>query len=154
MVKLTHRKHSVGQNAYHLVWKPKYNIPVFEKKYPRDVCEAAIICAAKRHGIQIYELKVMPDHIHLFVEVPPTMHVSKALQLLKGCSARQFFKFCTKWKAMYSSDGKKQAHLWSPGKFFRSVGSVSADVIQNYIAHSQESWDFTYLEQKRLDSYN
>ncbi|HDP73639.1 MAG TPA: hypothetical protein ENN46_01635, partial [Candidatus Woesearchaeota archaeon] len=30
-------------------------------------------------------------------------------------------------------------HLWSPGKFFRSVGNVSADVIQNYIKHSQGS---------------
>ena len=154
MVELTHRKHSVGQNAYHLVWKPKYNIRVFEKAYPREVCEAGIKYAAKRHGIHIYELKVMPDHIHLFAEIPPTMHVSKALQFLKGCSARYFFKWCTKWRAYYSSDGKKQAHLWSPGKFFRSVDSVSAEVIQNYIAHSQESWDFTYLEQTNLSSYS
>lgn len=154
MVELKHRKHSVGQNAYHLVWKPKYNIPVFENRYSREVAEAAIKFAARRHGIQIHELKVMPDHVHLFAEIPPTMNVSRALQLLKGCSARYFFKWCSRWKAFFSSDGKKPAHLWSPGKFYRSVGSVSAEVVQNYIAHSNK-WDFDYLDkfQKPLTAY-
>ncbi|HHE36183.1 MAG TPA: IS200/IS605 family transposase, partial [Candidatus Woesearchaeota archaeon] len=27
-------------------------------------------------------------------------------------------------------------HLWSPGKFFRSVGNVTAEAIKNYIAQS------------------
>jgi|TARA_Y100000310_G_C20686121_1_gene819114 putative transposase len=150
MVELTHRKHSVGQNAYHLIWKPKYNIKVFQHSFPREVCEQAIKEAAKRHKITIFELKVLPDHIHVFAEIPPTMSVSKALQLLKGYSARYFFKRCTVWRAFFSCDGQKQPHLWSPGKFFRSVGNVTADVIENYIAHSQGKYDFSFSRQQQL----
>jgi len=153
MVELTRRKHSVGQNAYHMIWKPKYNLKIFRHQFPREVCYSAITVAAKKHNIEIYELKVMPDHVHCFAGLPPTMTISKAFQYLKGGSARLFFKRCTVWRAFCSSDGKIQPHLWSPGKFFRSVGNVTADVIENYIAHSQGGWDFSYLEQKDLSSF-
>src|SRR3989344_5907579 len=121
MVDLTHRKHSVGQSAYHLVWKPKYNVKVFENPWCNQVCEKAIKQAANNHNIQIYELRVMPDHIHVFAEIPPCMNVSKALQLLKGASAREFFRKCTGWKAFFTNNGTRKPSLWSPGKFFRSV---------------------------------
>ena len=155
MVDLTYRKHSVGQSAYHFVWKPKYNVNVFRHTWCKQVCEDAIKQAASNHKIQIYELRVMPDHIHVFAEVPPSMNVSKALQLLKGVSAREFFKKCTGWKAFFANNGTRKPSLWSPGKFFRSVGSVTADVIENYIKNSQDKWDFGYLDktQTTLSTY-
>jgi putative transposase len=154
MIELTHNKHSVGQSAYHLVWKPKYNVKVFLHPWVRKIGEEAIKDAAKRHNIILYELRVMPDHVHAFVEIPSTMSVSKALQLLKGASAREIFKHCTKWKAFFMK-GHKKAHLWSPGKFFRSVGNVSADVVEEYIRQSQGGWDFSYLNksQSRLNAF-
>lgn len=85
---LVGRAHSVGQNAYHLVWKPKYAIPVFRSEHFRRVCDGVLCMVAFQHGMKVYELQVMPDHVHLFVEVPPTLCVSKALQLFKGISSR------------------------------------------------------------------
>ncbi len=41
-MELKKNRHAVGQNAYHFVWRPKYNIPVFKKDYPRRVIEKAI----------------------------------------------------------------------------------------------------------------
>ncbi len=131
MNELKHLSHSVGQNTYHLIWKPKWSWDTFKFEPVRAVCAAAIRRAASRHGMRIIELEVMNDHVHCFVEVPPHISVSKALQLLKGFSAYKIFQHHP-WLRKYFRTG----HFWSPGKFFRSVGSVTADAIKHYIAES------------------
>ena len=153
MVEITHRKHSVGQSAYHLVWRPKYNYKVFRHSFPRRVIIEALREVANKWKISIYEMEVMQDHVHLFVEIPPTITVSFALQILKGGSARIFFKRCTIWRGYFTAHGQK-CHLWSPGKFFRSVGSVTAEAVENYIKHSNK-WEFEFIDagQKKLTAY-
>jgi len=134
MTELTYRSHSVGQNAFHFVWKPKYSSKFLRYDTTNKVCGGAIRLIAYQYNCKIYELQVMPDHIHLFVEIPPTISVSQALQLFKGISSRilrRRFKFLTKIPM-----------IWSKGKFFRSVGNVSFETIQNYIAESQGDWNF------------
>lgn len=148
---LKRSNHAVGQNAYHLVWKPKYALDLFKGIYYRKVCEGALRQVAINYDYKIYEMQVMPDHVHLFVECPKTISVSKTLQLFKGISSRMLrrqFSFLRKHK-----------HLWSPGKFFRSVGNVTPDVVQNYIAHSHGSWSLpdnklpAYYQQRRLSAF-
>jgi putative transposase len=126
--------HGVGQNSYHLIWKPKYCWDCFKFPWVRKDCETILREAALRYGMTLYELEVMPDHVHCFVEVPPTMCVSKALNLLKGYSSYKLFRK-HKWLRGYFRKG----HFWSPGKFFRSVGNVTAEAIRNYIAESNRS---------------
>ena len=145
-MELKHTKHAVGQSAYHLVWGPKYNVAVFRHPWVRKVVEEALRQAAERHKIAIYEMRVMEDHVHIFAEIPSTINVSRALQLLKGGSSRAFFRKCTTWHRFFSRDYTKKAHLWSPGKFFRAVGCVTSEVVERYIKHSN-SWDFKYLEE-------
>jgi putative transposase len=134
MTVLKHRSHSVGQNAFHLVWKPKYSSNFLGYEAVNKVCQGAIRLIALNYKCKIYELQVMPDHIHLFVELPPTLCVSKALQLFKGISSRilrrRFSFLC------------KIPMIWSKGKFFRSVGNVSFETIQRYISESQGDWKF------------
>ena len=148
MVEIKHHKHSVGQLAYHFVWRPKYNVSVFSDKEKHDYIVRALCVIAEKWGIEIYEMEVMRNHVHLFVEISPTSSVSFAFQVLKGSSARLFFKRFPAWRE-YFKQGHKKAHLWSPGKFFRSVGSVTAEAVQNYIKNSN-SWDFKYLEKYNL----
>ena len=128
---LKHLSHSVGQNSFHLIWKPKWCWDPFKFKPVEYTANVAIRNAAFRHGMRIIELEVMPDHVHCFVDLPPTMSVSRALQLLKGYSSYVLFKQYP-WLRKYFRTG----HLWSPGKFFRSVGSVTAEAIKKYIAES------------------
>lgn len=148
MVELIKHKHGIGQSAYHLVWRPKYNFSCFRNPYPRKVIVEALKETAGKWKIKIYEMEVMPDHVHIFVEIPPTMTVSFCLQILKGGSAREFFKKCTIWRRFFLGHGQKKCHLWSPGKFFRSVGCVTAEVVENYIKNSN-SWDFEYLKNRQ-----
>ena len=83
--------HSVGQNSYHLVWKPKWSRDFLKFKPILNVCEASIKNVSKRFHFEIFEMEIMPDHIHLFIDIPPTMSISKAFQLLKGFSSRKIF---------------------------------------------------------------
>jgi putative transposase len=134
MSNLTHRSHSVGQNAFHFVWKPKYASSFLRFAKVNKICAGSLRMVAIQKGCKVYELQVMPDHIHLFVELPPTLSVSQALQAFKGISSRilrRRFRFLTKIPM-----------IWSKGKFFRSVGSVSFETIQRYIAQSQGEWKF------------
>lgn len=143
---LKHSCHAVGQNCFHFVWKPKYardpmkfvGVRCDVERFIREVCE--------RQKFEIYELSVQPDHVHLFCDIPHTMSVSKALQFLKGYSSYALLKKHP-WLRKYFRKG----HFWSPGKFFRSVGNVTSDVIEHYISCSQGIWDFS--QQKNLTSF-
>ena len=139
---LKHARHAVGQSAYHFVCRPKCNVSVFRSDFARMVIEDALWEVARRHKINIIEMKVMPNHVHCFAEIPSTISVSMALQYLKGGSARLFFKKCTVWHSFYSKRGTIKPHPWSPGKFYRSVGSVTSEVVERYIRDSQESWSY------------
>ena len=134
---LSNYRHGVGQNAYHLVWKPKYAKDPFKFVIVRKHCEQFLLEIAKRYNFEIYELQVEPDHVHLFVGLPPTVSVSKALQLLKGTSSYKLFRQHP-WLRKHFRKG----HFWSPGKFFRSVGNVTTEVIQAYINDSHHGWNF------------
>ena len=151
---LKHFKRAVGQNCFHFVWKCKYAMDPMKfygvccdvERFIREACE--------RHNFEIYELSVQPDHVHLFCDIPPSMNVSKALQLLKGYSSYALLKKHP-WLRRYFRKG----HFWSPGKFFRSVGNVTSDVIQNYIKFSQGNWQIpskvlpSYHKQRKLSSF-
>jgi len=146
-------KHSVGQNAQHLVWKPYKARPLFKNLHFKKVCEGALRLIAMKYDFKICELQVRPDHIHLFVEFPKIMSVSKAFQFFKGISSRIL-------RRNFSYLRENMPRLWSKGKFHRSVGNVTYDVIQNYIAHSQGSWSLpdsklpAYYRQRRLTAFS
>ena len=134
MTELYHRSHSVGQNAFHFVWKPKYSNDFLKYPQVNKVCVGCLRMIAIQNMCVIYELQVMPDHIHLFVELPPALSVSQAFQKFKGVSSRimrRRFKFLNRLPWM-----------WSKGKFYRSVGHVNFKTIQKYIAQSQGEWTF------------
>ena len=124
--------HSIGQNLYHLEWCPKYMYNMFKREENKKLCEEVLHEVAKRHNIIITELSVMPDHIHTVVGIPPTMSVSKALQLLKGGSSRELFKRKPHLRCRYH-----KGHFWSPGKFYRSVGDADMDTVLQYVRNQR-----------------
>lgn len=123
-----HNEHSVGISVQHLVWCTKYRYKMFKKEESRNLMQACIRRAASMHGIKVIELNVQPEHVHCMVGLPFTMSQSKALQLLKGISAKLFFEHKEKTRLRYP-----RGHLWSKGKFAASIGFVQFDVVQTYV---------------------
>jgi len=124
--------HAYGQCAYHIVFVPKYRRKIFVGRVAtrleeifRKICE--------QNNVVIHALKVMADHVHLFASLPPSLALSRLFHLLKGVSSRVLFQENPQLKSVLWG-----GHLWSRGKFFRSVGSVKADVIERYIKNQSD----------------
>ena len=132
--------HGYGQNTYHLVFVPKCRYKYFSYPGIRKLCQDTIYEIANKYNFKVIELEVQPDHIHLFVEFPPTYSISKVIQLFKGISA---YKILNKFPHIRRTILRKD-HFWSAGKFYRSVGNVTADTIKHYIKQSQHGWTFEH----------
>ena len=65
---------------------------MFINEENKKLCKEILEGIAERHKMRIEELSVMVDHIHVVVQIPSTMSVSKAFHLLKGASSRELFK--------------------------------------------------------------
>ncbi|MEO7397017.1 MAG: IS200/IS605 family transposase [Ilumatobacteraceae bacterium] len=118
---------SVHEVNYHIVWCPKYrhNLPIPAQvtvdTILRSVCEA--------QGVTIKAIMVMPDHIHLFVQTPPTISPATLVKLLKGISAKLTFEKHPELRTKLFQKG----HLWSPSYYVGSVGHVTEDVVRRYV---------------------
>ena len=77
-------------------------------------------------------MEVVEDHVHLFLEFHPSTSLSKVIQHLKGGSSYRLFKLHPELREKYWGGS-----LWSSGKFYRSIGNVTADTIKHYINYSQ-----------------
>jgi len=85
---------------------------------------------ASEKGILIHDIAVDADHIHLFISIPFSMSVSKAIQFLKGGSAYQIFRSHPNFRKRYWG-----GHFWSCGHFSRSISNVTSKAIDNYICN-------------------
>jgi putative transposase len=106
---------------------------MFAKEKNAALCRAAIGDVAKRHGIGIKELAVMPDHVHVVAEIPPSMSQTEAIRILKGGSSYEMFRLNEKFRLRYS-----RGTLWSRGNFKDSVGRITEEAALNYV-RSQDS---------------
>lgn len=77
-------------------------------------------------------MEIAVDHVHLFLELHQSISLSRVIQHLKGGNSYRMFRLHPELKRRYWGGS-----LWSSGKFFRSVGNVTADTITHYIKESQ-----------------
>ena len=126
--KYERRSHSVGVSMWHFEWCTKYRYKMFRKEEQKNLITACIRRAASMYEIKILELNVQPDHVHCVVGINLSMNPVYALQILKGVSARLFFKNNPQAKLRYPN-----GHLWSPGKFASSLGFIQLDKAVDYV---------------------
>jgi putative transposase len=128
-----HINSAVRESLWHLVWCTKYRYKVFRKFHHKNLAEACIRRAANRHNIQIIEIKVMPEHVHLIIRLPPCLSIEKALQILKGGSAHIFFRNAPKMRLRYP-----RGALWSKGKFYSTIGYSDYPTTLDYVINQEQ----------------
>jgi putative transposase len=106
---------------------------MFEQEKYKNLCEEILRETADRHNLIIRTLFVMPEHIHISIEVPPSMSQSKALQLLKGNLSYQLFKQQPKFRLRYP-----RGHFFSPGAYASSVGYNTVEIVDDYIKNQRD----------------
>ena len=129
----THNAHSIGVCEFHLQWCTKYRYETLLKESHFKDCERAIRSAAERHGIEVRELSVMSDHVHVVVLLPQDVSPAKAVGLLKGASAYAMFQLHPNFRLRYP-----RGHFWGRGYFYRSVSEVSEEVVRRYVREDND----------------
>ena len=139
-MELKSTQHGYGQNTYHLVFVPKCRYKYFAYQGVKNTCATAFYEIADKHNFKIHALEIQPDHVHLFVDFPPTFSISEIVQLFKGVSSYKILKRFPFLRNTFL----RANHFWSARKFYRSVGNVTAETIQHYIEQSQYGWTFEH----------
>ena len=90
MLELVFNRNCVYQIAYHVVCCPKYRRSVLTGTVAESL-SALLSEVCEENNWKILNLEIQPDHIHLFVSIPPSKSVSEAVKRLKGTTARKLF---------------------------------------------------------------
>jgi len=120
-------RHCVFLLHVHLVFVTKYRKTIFQKKHLqtlRQIFEK--IC--KDFDAELKEFNGESDHVHLLVEYPPKITISKLVNSLKGVSSRKLKELHPELKEYYWKNA-----LWSPSYFAGSCGGPPLDIIKQYI---------------------
>ena len=118
--------HTKWNCKYHIVFTPKYRRQIIYKQISADIGQIIrALCARK--GVEIIEAAAMPDHIHLYVSIPPKYSVSEFVGYLKGKSSLMIFDRHANLKYKYGN-----RHFWCRGYYVDTVGR-NKKAIEEYI---------------------
>jgi len=119
--------HTTHRLRFHLVWIPKYRRRVLEGAIASRV-EELFREASEVNAWTMHELNIQPDHVHLLLQFPPRLSVSKVVNVLKGGSSRVIrMEFPDLTEFLW---GKS---FWCDGYFAETVGQTEEAVIRRYI---------------------
>lgn len=90
--------------------------------------------AAKVNRWWIEELKILPDHVHLMIQLPATIQFAKVVQLLKGGTSRILRKELPEIEEFLWGDS-----FWADGYFAETVGVRDYTAVKQYIQENTGS---------------
>ena len=146
MKSFLYNRNCVYQTAYHVIWCPKYRKRILKGEIA-EALRLAITAICIEREWPILTLEIQPDHIHLFVTIPPSQAVADAVKILKGSTARKLFVAFPALK-----DQLYGGHLWSPSYYVGTAGNVSAETIRHYIERTEPEFADLFYAYGVLDS--
>lgn len=114
---------------YHVVWCPKYRRRVLVEGIEVRLKELIAETSAEINA-EIIEMEIMPDHVHLLMEIDPQFGIHKAVKQIKGKTSRvlrQEFPVLT----------TRLPTLWTNSYFVSTVGGAPLSVIKQYIENQK-----------------
>ncbi len=110
---------------YHVTWCSKYRRKVLIegvdkrlKEILKEICD--------QFEAKLVEVEVMPDHVHILVEVDPKFGIVKLVRYLKGRSSRRL-------RDEFSWLRSRLPTLWTKSYFVATVGVAPLSEIEQYI---------------------
>jgi len=104
-----------------------------DTKYRRKILVGSIAAAlrelieakASQMGWRILALEILPDHVHVFIQVDAKTSPSDIVRLLKGFTSRYLGKQFS-WL-------RERGHIWAKGYWISTIGNVSSETVKRYI---------------------
>lgn len=116
---------------YHIVWCPKYRRKVLIGDVETRLKEL-LIESCSNMNVDIIEMELMPDHVHLLIEVDPQFGVHKAIKNMKGRTSKIL-------RDEFPHLKTKLPTLWTNSYFISTVGGAPLSVIKQYIENQKTS---------------
>jgi len=96
-------------------------------------------------GIEVLDMSVCSDHIHLVLEMPPRLSISKVMGILKGKTAIKLFKIFPRLKKKpYWGN-----YFWARGYCVSTIG-IDEEKVRKYVKYQEECEKREEREQKQF----
>ena len=127
MTRFKRLSHSLYECKYHVVFCPKYRYRIFKDGVGEYTKQEIYRLSQQKDQVEVLELNVQPDHVHLVVSLPPKYAMSEFMGYLKGKLALRLFQ-------KYERLGRRYwgRHLWSRGYCVSTIG-LDEEKIRKYV---------------------
>ena len=125
-------RHCVFALHAHLVFVTKYRKRVFNSQ-ALDILKEVMQKVCEDFGVELAAFEGEDNHVHLLVNYPPQIQLSKLVNSLKGVSSRMLRKQMPSIADRYYKDV-----LWSPSYFAASCGGAPLSVIKQYVEQQDQ----------------
>jgi putative transposase len=116
---------------YHVVWCPKYRRKVLMGAIA-DGLNDLIVQRCSAIDADIIEMEIMPDHVHLLIEVDPQFGINQAVRSIKGFTSHTL-------RGEFPELKTRLPALWTNSCFVSTVGGAPLKVIKQYIESQKTS---------------
>jgi putative transposase len=119
--------HSIYECKYHVVFCPKYRYRILKDEIGEYVRQQVYRLLEQKEDVEVVELNIQPDHVHLVASIAPKYAISSLMGFLKGKLAIRLFE-------RYERLGRKYwgRHLWARGYCVSTVG-IDEEMIRDYV---------------------
>jgi putative transposase len=126
---LKSNKNIVYSCKYHVVWCPKYRRPVLVGDIAQRL-KSLILQQASRLQAEVIEMEVMPDHVHLLLEINPQFGIHRLIKAIKGYTSRVL-------RQEFKTLRTRIPTLWTNSYCVITVGGAPLSVIKQYIENQK-----------------
>ena len=132
MTQFKRLSHTIYECKYHIVFCPKYRYRILGDEKGEYVRQLVHQLCRQKEGVEVIELNVRADHVHLVISVPPKYAVSEFMGYLKGKIALRMFQ-------QYESLGRRYwgRHLWARGYCVSTVG-LDEEKVRKYVRWQEQ----------------
>ena len=120
-------RHCIFNMHVHLVFLTKYRKKIFTAN-AINILNIIFSEVCANFDARLVEMDGEKDHVHLLIEYPPKVAVSKLVNSLKGVSSRLLRKHLPELATYYW-----KGVLWSPSYFAASCGGAPINIVKQYI---------------------
>lgn len=128
-IKYKSTRNCVYSTKYHIIFCPKYRRSVLIDGVDTRLKEL-ILEISKELESEVIQLEIMPDHVHILVEIPPPVGVCSYLSKIKGISASVLRKEFPWLKS-------KLPCLWTSSYFCSTIGGAPLEVLKQYVENQK-----------------
>ena len=114
---------------YHIIFCPKYRRKVLINGVDERF-KQIVLSMQEANNFIVLEMEVMPDHVYLLLDIDPMIDVCKVIKRIKGRTSNILNKEFPEIK-------RKIPTLWTRSKFISTVGTVSLDIVKQYISEQK-----------------